>query len=135
MKGEKGISSVCRAGLRIIGFGVVPFLLVSFTACAAGEQITGGEEISIADITSNPTEYEGEAVTISGEYRGWEPGHGSPPVTRSDWVLKDETGAIYVTGEVSPGLDPVEDIGTKITVNGIVRVKDNQSYIEAKIIS
>lgn len=124
-----------RVGLRIISFGMVLFLLVSFTACAVGEQITGGEQVSIADITSNPTEYKGRTVTISGEYRGWEPGHGSPPVTRSDWILKDETGSIYVTGKVSPRLDPVEDIGKKITVYGIVRVKDSQAYIEAKIIS
>jgi len=126
---------VFRVGLRIISFGMVLFLLVSFTACAVGEQITGGEKVSIADITSNPTEYEGKTVTISGEYRGWEPGHGSPPVTRSDCVLKDETGAIYVTGKVSPGLDPVDDRGKKITVHGIVRVKGSQAYIEAKIIS
>lgn len=124
-----------RGSLRVIGFGMVLFLLVSFTACAVGEQVTGGEEISIADITSKPTEYEGKTVTLSGEYRGWEPGYGSPPVTRSDWILKDETGAIYVTGKVSPGLDPVEDIGTKITVYGTVKVKDNQAYIEVKIIS
>ena len=124
-----------RVGLRIIGFGMVLFLLVSFTACAVGEQITGGEQVTIADVTSNPTEYEGKAVTISGEYRGWEPGHGSPPVTRSDWILKDGTGVIYVTGKVSPGLDPVDDRGKKITVHGTVRVKDNQAYIEAKIIS
>ena len=117
---------VFRVGLRIISFGMVLFSVVSLAACATGEQI------SIADITSNPAEYEGETVTLSGEYRGWEGGHGSPPVTRSDWVLKDETGSIYVTGKVSPGLDPVEDIGKKITVCGIVRLKDNQAYIEAK---
>ena len=66
-------------------------------------------------------------------YFYWSPWRLVPPVTRSDWVLKDETGSIYVTGKVSPGLDPVEDIGEKITVYGIVRLKDNQAYIEAKI--
>ncbi len=109
-------------------------LLAFFTACATGEQIKEEERASIANITSNPTIYEGKTVTLSGEYRGWEAGHGSPPVTRSDWVLKDETGSIYVAGKVSPGLDPAKDIGKKLTVDGIVRVKDSQAYIEAKIV-
>lgn len=141
-----------RAGLRIIGFGLILFLLVLPAACLGEEQVSStgmasspaedegetlpgsGEQVTIADITSNPAEYEGETVTLSGEYRGWESGHGSPPVTRSDWVLKDETGAIYVTGRVSPGLDPVEDRGKKITVYGMVRVKDGQAYIEGEVI-
>ena len=122
------------AGSKAIAFGVVMSLLAFFTACTTGEQTTREEGISISDITSNPTGYEGKTVTLSGEYRGWEPGHGSPPETRSDWVLKDDTGSIYVTGKVSPGLDPVKDIGKKITVDGIVRVKDSQAYIEAKIV-
>lgn len=73
-------------------------------------------------------------VTVSGEYRGWEAGYGSPPVTRSDWIVRDETGGIYVTGKVSPGLDPVEDRGKEITVCGVVKVKDGQTYIEAEAI-
>ena len=123
-----------RADLGIIRFGLILFLLVSLTACAACGQIASGEHLNIAKITSTPTEYEGRTVTISGEYRGWEAGHGSPPVTRSDWILKDETGAIYVTARVSPGLDPAEDIGRMVTVRGVVKVKDGQAYIEAELI-
>ena len=141
-----------RAGLRIITFGLILFVLVLPMACL-GEEETGipgiisnsaedegktgvvnGEQISIADIISNPAEYEGKTVTLSGEYRGWEPGYGSPPVTRSDWIIKDKTGGIYVTAKISPGLDPVKDRGKEITVQGMVRVKDGQAYIEAKIV-
>ncbi len=122
------------AGSKVIAFGMVISLLAFFTACTTGGQIKEEERISIANITSNPTGYEGKTVTLSGEYRGWEAGHGSPPVTRSDWILKDETGSIYITGKVSPGLDPVKDIGKKVTVQGTVRVKDSQAYIEAKIV-
>ena len=46
---------------------------------------------------------------------------------------KDETGLIYITGKY-PGLDPVKDIGKKLEVSGMVRVKDDAPYIEAKII-
>ena len=143
---------MCRVSLKIASLSTALFLLLllSSAACttgeevtaeeqatdgervAGGEQVTGDEQITIADIASDPAGYEGKAVTLSGEYRGWEPGYGSPPVTRSDWVLRDETGGIYVTGKVSPGLDPVKDRGEMITVHGVVRVKDGQAYIEAK---
>ena len=115
--------------------GLVLFLMVSAAACTGSEQTAGTGGVSIADITSNPAEYEGKTVTLTGEYRGWEPGHGSPPVTRSDWVLKDESGAIYVSGRVSPGLDPVEDCGRELTVRGIIRVINNQAYLQAQLIT
>jgi len=151
LKGEGG-TALFRAGLRIISFGLILFLLVLPMACVVeeeagvvdvtsnsaedeGKTVTVSEEqISIADIISNPTEYEGKTVTMSGEYRGWEPGYGSPPVTRSDWILKDETAGIYVTAKISPGLDPMEDRGKEITVRGVVKVKDGQAYIEAEVV-
>jgi len=127
------------AGTRVIGFGTALSLLALLVGCVAGEPTTGQattgkEAISIADIIASPARHEGKTVTLTGEYRGWEPGHGSPPVTRSDWILKDETGAIYVTGKLPPGFDPSQDVGRKITVSGVVRVKNGQAYIEAKII-
>ncbi len=126
--------SVFGVGSKVIAFGVVIPLLGFFTACATAEPIKQEASISVADITSNPTEYEGKTVTLSGEYRGWEAGYGSPPVTRSDWVLKDTTGAIHVTGKMSTGLDPMDDRGKTITVDGIVKVKEGQAYIEAQTI-
>ncbi len=116
-------------GLRIISFGVVISLLCFLVACAASAQVTGEEQVNIGGITSSPAEYEGKTVTVSGEYRGWEAGYGAPPVTRSDWVIKDETGAIYVTGKL-PGLRYPDDVGKPIRVKGIVRVKDTQAYLE-----
>ena len=46
---------------------------------------------------------------------------------------KDGTGLIYITGKY-PGLDPVKDIGKKLEVSGMVRVKDDAPYIEATYI-
>lgn len=131
-KGEKGFD------LRLVGSNLVMSLLLTLVACAPAQETPGkqaGEEkLTIGKIASNPTDYEGKAVTLSGEYRGWEGGYGSPPVTRSDWVLKDETGTLYVTGRILPGLDPVQDRGKRLTVDGIIRVKDGRAYIEAKLI-
>jgi hypothetical protein len=100
----------------------------------------------VASIIANPYSYEGQRVTVVGYYRGWdllgEAGTG-PPVTRSDWVIKDASGAIYIGGWVEEGgsggsgryLDPTsrDDIDTILLIAGIVRVSDRgQPYIEAE---
>jgi len=89
----------------------------------------GGGSTPIIAITQNPTLYEGVSVTISGSYLGWESGHGSPPVTRSDWVLQDDSGAIYVSGS-SQGLTYPMDTGRSVVVIGVVRLNNGQPYIE-----
>lgn len=88
-------------------------------------------ETKIADIWAEPSAYEGLTVTVSGEYRGWESGHGSPPVTRNDWVIQDDTGSIYVTGSTLR-LNYPDDVGKPIRITGVVRLKGEQAYIEAK---
>jgi hypothetical protein len=85
--------------------------------------------VTIYQIRSNPSEFLGKKVVIRGVYMGWR-GEESPPVTRSDWVIDDGTGKIYVTG-IIPNLDPVKDIGKNITVVGYVRIVDGKPYIEA----
>ena len=91
----------------------------------------------IADIRANPKMYEDKVVTIEGTYQGWSsgyPGGGVPPVSRSDWLVKDDTGWIYVTGK-RPGLDPLADVGTRIVVTGIVRSSEDgegDAYIVAE---
>lgn len=72
-------------------------------------------------------------MVVSGEYQGWNAEYGSPPVTRSDWVISDETGWIYVSGRY-PGLDPVRDKGKELTVVGKVEAKD-QVYLKAEKIT
>ncbi len=85
----------------------------------------------IGDIVSDRKFYEGQKVIIDGEYRGWNcSGLGGPPVTRSDWCVRDGTGIIYVTGK-SSGLDQ-DDMGERVIVTGVVRVTERDIvYIEA----
>jgi hypothetical protein len=120
----------------------------------AGEEITADEyrlyliinrlseptEI-IASIIADPFAFEGQHVTTVGYYRGWDLLHEAntpPPVTRSDWVIKDLTGAIYVSAHsearAPKRLNPssMQDTSTMLEVDGIVRVnKERQPYIEA----
>lgn len=84
---------------------------------------------TIDDILKNVKDYLGKKILIYGEFRGWEGGVGPPPVTRSDWVVKDETGGIYVLG--APPFKPIEDKGKKIVVIGVLKIsQSNIPYIE-----
>lgn len=89
--------------------------------------------ISITDIWADPDIYEGSVVTLEATYSGWKGGlAGAPPETRSDWLLEDETGWIYVTGKPS-GLDPIDDIGYPIKVTGLIKLtNDGEPYLVAQ---
>ena len=89
-------------------------------------------EATIGDIRATPGVYDGKVVTIEGKYQGWKAGFGSPPVTRSDWLVQDATGWLYVTGKPA-GLDPLGDVGCPIKVTGLVRItKDGEPYLYAQ---
>jgi len=114
--------------------GIASEGILAQTSNVSGNGSEGAvDQAKIGDILANPAKYVRKPVTVTGEYRGWQGEGYEPPVTRSDWVIKDETGLMYVTGK-SPGLDPVEDIGKKLEVTGMVKVKNNTPYIEAKIL-
>lgn len=98
----------------------------------------------IGSIIAEPSTFEGQEVTIVGYYRGWDllnEANVSPPVTRSDWVIKDATGAIYVSAlseaTLPNGLhhESLENTTTILRVSGTVNVTQNgQAYIQAKSI-
>jgi hypothetical protein len=73
-------------------------------------------------------------VQICGVYKGWKPDPDDPntaqgpPVTRSDWVVCDATGCIYVTGPSK--LSPTESVGARVAVVGLLRKTDKgQVYL------
>jgi len=102
----------------------------------AGNEALCSEEVDIIPIEKIWTEkasFENKMVVIHGEYMGWRDYIPNPFITRSDWVIRDNSGAIYVTGKCPETLDPVRDIGTKIVVKGVVKLsKDGVPYIKAK---
>jgi hypothetical protein len=98
----------------------------------------------VGSIIASPGAHEGKRVTIIGCYRGWdllgETG-ASSPVTKSDWVIKDASGAIYVSARSSArpagSLDPAsrESTDTLLKLTGIVRVTGKgQAYLDAESI-
>jgi hypothetical protein len=98
----------------------------------------------IGSVITDPSAFEGKNITVIGYYRGWDLLHEAdmgPPVTRSDWVIQDSTGAIYISAnseaKVPDGLSPdsLQDTAIMLKVIGTVLVtEDTQPYIEAKTI-
>ncbi len=135
--------------MRLAGSATIAlaFILAFTAATAAGCTCSCPDDSQheltdiVATVLANPHYYEGQQVTIVGYYRGWdlldETGS-SPPVTRSDWVIKDATGAIYVSAAskaTMPPLDPtsLEDVNTILKVVGTVNVSAaGQPYLEAE---
>ncbi len=94
----------------------------------AGEPVPA----KILDIAAKPLQFEGKLVLVKGEYRGWQ---GSsvqfatrfgPPVTRSDWVVRDATGDMYVAADKqldAPfALQPLSNLGRRIELTGLVEL-------------
>ena len=93
----------------------------------------------IAGIIQAPDDYLGEQVEITGYFQGWDllgEVDDPPPVTRSDWVIADEGGALYVTGMLPANLNPAsrDDVGTVIRLTATVATRQEQVYLEAQSI-
>ncbi len=90
--------------------------------------------VNIGSIIEKPDKYEGKEVRVKGRFMGWSSKVNitTPSVTRSDWIVEDDTGAIYVTGLCSKPLKlwGWSDYGKKIIVTGIVGTKDGGPYLQ-----
>jgi len=109
------------------------FLAALLMAACPQPPPPSSSESTIGEIRAAPTLYEGQTVTIEGVYQGWQSGYGSPPVTRSDWLVEDATGWLYVTGEPAGDFNPLDDIGRPITVTGQVELsEEGEPYLVAE---
>ena len=91
------------------------------------------QEIKIESIWRHPESLRGHKVVVHGTYLGWKGRVEHPQITRSDWAIQDDTGAIYVTGRPAKGMDPYRDIGRRLKVLGTVGVSaGGVPYIRAQ---
>lgn len=78
-------------------------------------------KMTVKRILDDPRSFEGKDITVQGLYKGWS---GKCPssamLTRSDWVLEDETGCIFVTGRMPSGVSANQPQGERIVVQGKV---------------
>ncbi len=92
---------------------------------------------SLGMILNAPREFDGRVFEIVGYYRGWNlygEARGTP-VTRNDWTIADDGGAMYVTGASVRGLDPGSraDAWTIVRLTArVVYVRLGTSYLEAR---
>ena len=123
-------SYLAQGELAVTGPRPVP----ATKAFAIGAGRTG--QVTVSAVVSNPQDYVGKTVTLSGTYCGWRKPLGvtgcefGPPVTRSDWILSDGESCIYVTGP--SGLSQVKDRGKSITVQAeVMRSPKGLVYLRA----
>jgi hypothetical protein len=104
--------------------------ILLITACPPTTPPSGA---TIGEVRAASALYEGQTITVEGVYQGWQGGYGSPPVTRSDWLVEDATGWLYVTGKPAGDLDPLDDIGRPVKVTGQVDLtKEGEPYLVAE---
>lgn len=78
---------------------------------------------AIRDILSDPVKFSDAEVVLEGVFRGWKGAcPASSMLTRSDWVIEDQTGCIYVTGLVPHDLSLMQPRDERIVVTGRVIV-------------
>lgn len=77
--------------------------------------------LTIKDILDGKSTFEGKEVTITARFMGWKGGcMSSMPMTRSDWIIGDSTGCIYVNGPLPQGLSALSPKSEPVIVSGVV---------------
>lgn len=123
--------------LMIIVLLILTTLLNLGISASVPGSISGREElnfeeatvVSIRDLWENPQNYQGRLLFVFGEFKGWQgKGIPHPRITRSDWVIKDETGGIYVTGLPAP-----VKLGKLVNLWAVLKINEKGvSYLEAE---
>ena len=91
-------------------------------------------KITIQKILKNPSEFVNREIALEGAFQGWKGKcEDSNPLTRSDWILKDETACIYVSGKIPSGVSTTDPRGEVLILSGTLKIKEGgKPYFEAK---
>jgi len=113
---------------------LIPILVICLLAMVG--TATAGELFTpITDILASPDSYVNKFVSVYGHYSGWKNAPGSPPVSRSDWVLCDDNNkAIYCTGAMpqDPETGAPETFWRPLTILATVKMANGMPYLEIK---
>jgi Bacterial Ig-like domain len=97
-------------------------------------------DATLEDLVTKPERYDGKTVTVSGQFRGQNLYGDLPSASRmrsSDWVIKDDVFAAWVTGKKPKGSGWSLDAGMKrdtgkwLQVTGRVRARGGVVTLEA----
>jgi hypothetical protein len=112
---------------------VVLAVLLLGAACQAAGGAAGSQEpvrLSVGEIIDRAEDLEGRMVEVTARFMGWKGScRNGPPVTRSDWMLEDESGCIYVSGPAPPGLSPAQPKQRMVTIVGLLHLKGETPYL------
>jgi hypothetical protein len=91
-------------------------------------------KITIQKILNNPAEFVNREIVLEGAFQGWKGKcEDSSPLTRSDWILKDETGCLYVSGKIPGGVSTTAPREEILVLSGTLKIKEGgKPYFEAK---
>jgi Bacterial Ig-like domain len=90
------------------------------------------EKVTLEDLVTKPQQYDGKTVAVEGQFRGSNLFGDLPSASRkrsSDWVLKEDVFAVWVSGKKAKGqgwtldADLKRDTGKWLRVTGRVRVE------------
>jgi hypothetical protein len=96
------------------------------------QPVRSSNGVTVKAIQQNPTHFTEKEIVLEGVFRGWTGKCVSPFITRSDWVLEDETGCIYVTGRIPASLSPFHPKGEAVLVQGrVITTKNGKPVIKA----
>ncbi len=118
--------------MRRAGIVFILVLGIILSGCNRPAPVEGFTEL-IKEIKANPKTYNGQTVTLIGYFRAQdaldEIKPGFPPTDRiNDWVLKDNSGAIYIAAShLLPFSATSQDIWRKVKVTGTVALFDAHS--------
>ncbi len=89
---------------------------------------------TIQKILKNPVEFVNREIALEGAFQGWKGKcEESNPLTRSDWILKDETHCIYVSGKIPAGVSATDPRDEIVVLSGTLKIKESgKPYFEAK---
>ena len=116
-------------------YSIMIVAIILFACVLLVINMNNTEKVNIIDILNSPKKYEGKEVVVNGKYFGWKipqnltgPSDYSPPETRSDWIVADNTGWIYV---VARGASiPINiSYGQEISVYAVVKIKDKNGTV------
>ena len=123
----------------LLPFFVIAVTLTQAMGCRGGQQSPPAKQdkvqagkISLETVLENPQAFAGKEIVLEGVFRGWNiQCPGSTPMTRSDWVLEDETACIYVTGRIPDGISTIRPKGERLILSGRIKIgRDGKPVLE-----
>lgn len=94
-------------------------------AAPPSQPASSGRGVTVRAIQENPALFTQKEIVLEGVFRGWTGTcRASSMLTRSDWVLEDESGCIYITGRIPNTLSPAQPKGERVLVRGLVITTD-----------